>query len=364
MMSWSPTPRTSAVSGLARLYCREEWRSSHYGHDINRVLTGMLTDHDKVNRLHAAQIAPLLADDTAALDLITRRLLDERHPTVAACLMNHLARFRDSNPAEVDRVVAEALVREPWTSALQRTGRNGRDECVEFAVGLVLYLALKGQTPNALRLSDTWFRNPASSEASRRAIQAMRPWLELGPERAAERSRAFELLNLAAATLEQRRTADNLDVEFIRNIYLCADDIVDTIYFASGAYTPPGEHPRLLTPGFAGEAFSALSLLTGFRSPPTVHRAVETLAYLAPIDPRRAFLLVSNIVQADDPYTYDSLAVDTVTALIQRYLVEFREQLIEDPDLLNAIRSVLDAFVRVGWPSSVTLSYRLGDAFR
>ena len=365
MMSWSPTARRRAVSGLAQLWCREEWRSSEHADSIKRVLFGMLTDQDEVNRLHAAKVVPILAeDDATALALIRRRLLDERHQTVAARLMNRLARFRDSESVEVDSVIAEVITVEPWVSALQVTSRNGRDECIESAVGLVLYLALRGRTATASGLVDTWFRDPTATEAGRRAISATRSWLELGTDRAEERSRAFALLHLAASTLAHQRIADHCEAKSVRDIHLCADDIVADIYFGSGAYTQPGEPARPLTPGFAEEAFNTLDLLAGFKSPQTVHHAVETLAYLAPADPRRAFLPVNKIVNAGDPYTYDPLAADTVVALIQRYLAEFREQVTDDADLLTAIRSVLDAFVRVGWPAGVALSYRLGDAFR
>lgn len=50
--------------------------------------------------------------------------------------------------------------------------------------------------------------------------------------------------------------------------------------------------------------------------------------------------------------------------LIERYLAEFREYLAANPDLLASIRSLLNAFVRVGRPEGVALTYRLGDAFR
>jgi len=60
----------------------------------------------------------------------------------------------------------------------------------------------------------------------------------------------------------------------------------------------------------------------------------------------------------------DQLAADMMKSLIERYLAEFRNIVVTDPELLTAIRSVLDAFVRIGWPAAVALSYRLGDAFR
>jgi hypothetical protein len=50
--------------------------------------------------------------------------------------------------------------------------------------------------------------------------------------------------------------------------------------------------------------------------------------------------------------------------LIERYLAEFRDVVTTEPSVLTAVRKVLDAFVRVGWPAAVALSYRLGEVFR
>lgn len=365
MMSWSPTAGRRAVSGLAHLWCKTEWRSSGHADEMMRILTMMLTDKDAVNRLHAAQITPLLGDeDTTKLELIKQRLLTEQNSDVAAVLMHRLAVFRQAHPVQVDSIVGDVIAVEPWASLLKMKSQSSRDSSVGAITGLALYLALRCQTPTATGLVEDRFRHPTASDVSRNAVYAIRPWLELPPDRVDERSRAFVLLRLAAKALNELCAADPSDRDAVREIYLTAHSIIGDIYFASGAYAENGEPTREPTHGFAEEAFSTLAMLTDFREPSIVHQAIETLAHLAPIDPPRAFLLVNAFIKAGDAYTYDSLAADAVIALIERYLAEFREHVMIDSDLLTAVRSVLDAFVHAGWPAGVALSYRLGDAFR
>jgi hypothetical protein len=116
--------------------------------------------------------------------------------------------------------------------------------------------------------------------------------------------------------------------------------------------------------GFVDQALPALEALTKFRHPRITHSIIETLSHIAPLQPGEAFLVVKAAISTGDRYTYDTIAVDKVTALIERYLAEFRELVVKDPELLDAIRSVLHAFVDAGWPSALNLVYRLSDAFR
>lgn len=364
-MWWSPTERRRAVSGLSALWSKVEWRSSQHAPEIRRALMETLHDNDEVNRFNAARAAPFLADDHLdGIRLLGERLLVERHPEVAALLVRGLAHFRDTHPDSIDSIIDDLAAVEPWATALLVKTENGRDNPVGAVTQLVLYLALRSQTPIATSLIDNWFRNPTATDASRAALHGIRPWLELKSDRAAESARAFTLLRLAANALNEQLTADHSNRDEVREIFLGADSIISDIYFASGAHALDGEAGRAPEEGFAKGAFETLGLLTEFREPSIVHHAVETLAHLAPIDPSQAFLLVGAFVKPGDPYTYDELAADAVIALIERFLAEFREHVVENADLLTAIRSVLDAFVRAGWPRGVALSYRLGDAFR
>ena len=102
------------------------------------------------------------------------------------------------------------------------------------------------------------------------------------------------------------------------------------------------------------------SELAQFKYPALTHVVVETSAHLAPDSPARVFHVVAAAVGNGDEYTYDTLAADETISLVQRYFTEFLRRLADD-DLLSAVRSVLGAFVSVGWPSAISLAYRLSD---
>ncbi|GHH42183.1 hypothetical protein [Lentzea cavernae] len=312
-------------------------------------------------RWYAAHAVEFLGDgESESLELLRIRLLAERHPEVAAVLMRRIATFRDSFYERVDAMLTAVLDVEHWRTVLQAKTGEGHDDRVDALGDLALYLALRWQTPTATALARSWFGSPSDTDAAMQVVRLLQPWLRLGDDWAQERTRAFDLLKLGAAALEQLRATD----QTARYVHRCADVLVSEIYFASGAHTNGDEPARDPDPGFAREAFAALALLIGFKSPSTVHHAVGTLAHLAPVEPARALHLVQDYVKSGDAYTYDPMASDVVIELIKRYLAEFRDHLTSNADLLTAIHSLLDAFVRVGWPDGVALTYRLGDAFR
>jgi hypothetical protein len=363
-MSWSPTARRNAVSGAARLFSREDWRQSEHGPVLDRIIRAAVEDDDPVNRLHAAYVIRLLEpDNQRTLALVRRRLLVEPEAHVAAALTNELAVVARRLPADVDAVLTDLTESSLWQTRIAPR-EDSRDDMEPF-VSLVLWLAIAHQAPVATALAAGWFSRPSEGLTARPVFWLLRPWLSLPPARAEERRRAFALVRTAAAALEStRRMTEPAEAA---DIYRIADAIVDQLYFASGAFGRKDDTDREPVPaeeGFAEEAFSVIELLTEFKHPTIIHPIVQTLGHVSPSNPRKAFLLVARSISEGDAYTYDPLAADTTIALIERYFAEYRDVVATDPDVLTAIRRLLDAFVRVGWPAAVSLSYRLGDAFR
>jgi hypothetical protein len=364
MISWSPTARRNGVAGVVRLFSRQEWRDSMHGPALEQVVRSALDDNDHVNRLHAAYTVRLLERDTEArLALLRRRLLAESESVVAGVLTNQLAALAADAPAAVDAVVEELIASSAWQARLV-SDDNGGFHALDALIALVLRLAITQETPVATALTARWFAHPVRGPLTVRAVWMLRPWLSLPAGRSAERRRAFELVRTTAHALESlRATGQAADAA---DIYWIADAVVDQIYFASGAFGTAGNNrePVPAQEGFSEEAFAVLEVLVEFKHPSIVHHMVETLGHLSPSAPSKAFLLVECTISAGDAYTHDSLAADTTIGLIERYLAEFRDVLASDPELLTALHRVLDAFVRVGWAAAVSLSYRLGDAFR
>jgi hypothetical protein len=179
-----------------------------------------------------------------------------------------------------------------------------------------------------------------------------------------ERARAFDLVNVAISALIQLTDTAESSTDVLRSALRAADTITHNLYFASGAHGDNGEPPKLPDLGFADMALHTIQLLSNFKHPSIVHKTIETLNHLSPLNPRQTFLIVDETISTGDRYTYDQLAANEIVALIERYLAEFRDLVVKDPQLLTAIQSVLHAFVDAGWPSAINLTYHLNDAFR
>lgn len=365
MMSWTPTPKRAATSTLATLWCQSAWRSSQHADLICEVLRDKIDDADDVIRLHVAQVARQLSlEPEGGFELVRDRLLVETQPLIAAVLLQELWDCGSDRPAEVDGVLASLVSQAPWTLLLNETESNSDQlEPLEIITSLALILAIRHQTPVANELVRTWLADPIATAAAQHAVGNLRAWTELPPAQAAERARAFDMLETATAALAQLRYAATDSPDPLGKIFLTADLISRNINLASEAVLATGGQPTE-DREFAARALTVLDGIAQFKHPSITHFLIEALGYLATADPSRAFHTAATAVDTGDEYTYDSVAAAETTKFIERYLAEFREVVIADDKLLTSIRSVLHAFVDAGWPSAISLAYRLSEAFR
>lgn len=365
MMSWSPTTSRTAGLALVRLWFEPAWRTSPQGPQIRARLLEMLADEDDVQRLRAAETVLLLGEESPEPDLtlIRSRLEVEANPYVAAVLITRLSKLRFTYPEEVDSILAYVVGRGPWTSILAPSGSSEDNDTTRALVNLLLWLAFRRQTSAATQTVSSWSASPTVSEASRWSLHDIRDWLALPTEDEEVRRRAFFFAQTAASSLASQIDGET-NQERISLAYHAADALVHAVYFAGGAYGDDGEMPVAPPAGFAEEALPLLKLLAAFRHPAIVHYMVQTASHLASVDPKAAFDVVHCAVRPDEPYAYDSLAAGATVALIERYLAEYRDLVVADQSLLTQIRTVLNAFAKAGWPSAVSLSYRLGAVFR
>jgi hypothetical protein len=365
MMVWTPTKRRSAVSGAARLLARRAWRESEHGTALREVIAAALDAEDRVLRHHAAYGVRQIADgDSAALDLIRDRLLVEEEPDVAAVLVHQLRDMVAVEPETIDRLLADLLAVPLWRERIASTD-NDVVESLSSLVALILRLAIAEETPMAVTAAAELFNLPVGRPVAQRGISLIRSWLALPSDRMVERRRAFAIVLSAARAIEMlRQTTD--DPNETVDLYKMADAIVMQICFASGAYiNEDGAHTSVpAQDGFIDEALPVLETIRHFREPSIVHHVVQTLEHLVAGDPKQCFLILARAVEAGDAYTFDSMAADTTVALVGRFVSEYRELLADDPELLTAVRRVLSAFAKVGWPAAVMLASHLGDAFR
>lgn len=230
MMSWSPTARRNGVSGVVRLFLRNEWRNSTYGPALAQVVRSALDDKDHVNRLHAAYTVRLLERDAeATLALLRRRLLTEPDNVVAGVLTNKLAALAADAPAAVNAVIEELIASSAWQAQLASDDHGGY-VAVDPLIALVLRLAITHETPTATTLTARWFAHPERGRVTLRAVWMLRPWVSLPASRSAERRRAFDLVRTTAQALESlRATGEAADAA---DTYQIAHAVVELIYHA------------------------------------------------------------------------------------------------------------------------------------
>jgi hypothetical protein len=150
--------------------------------------------------------------------------------------------------------------------------------------------------------------------------------------------------------------------------------IAKEIYFGSGAYdeqrasadTTSRSFDLLRVRRFLTEITPALDALAELPILHIAHDIIQTLEYLAPADPPNIFRRIGRVALAGQGsgFQFEPQAKDLIVRIIERYLAEYRFIFRDDTECQQLLVSVLDSFVRVGWPAAVQLAYRLDEIHR
>lgn len=161
--------------------------------------------------------------------------------------------------------------------------------------------------------------------------------------------------------------------EKAKSLLRLIDGIGSEVYFDSGAYDAerqgkPGvfRKPNPESQRFYRETAIILDELAEAGLPSVTHHLLETLDFFVPIDPHGVFLRIGKVLRAGKRggYQYESLAVDLIVKLVERYLAEYRSLLRENEECRSTLIDILDLFVQAGWPSARRLTYRLEEIYR
>lgn len=194
---------------------------------------------------------------------------------------------------------------------------------------------------------------------------------------AAVRQRAFSLVeSLAREPLGRLQdfpsgdVSDEVTIERWKRATKVLDAVAKQVLFASGATQDRrqggGVGPTAEQRRFWDEARPVVGFLAKAPVPSVTHDLVKTIEFFVDADPRSALLTVHGAVTQGGRvgyYQFESLAVEAVVRVVERYLAAHRGTL-QDPQCLSALRETLDAFVAAGWPKAQALAVRLGDIFR
>jgi hypothetical protein len=376
--TWGSTRPNNAVRGIATLTMRQEWLDNH-GNELTALVTPFLDSPNPTYRYLASKALPGLYPEPHELfGELRRRLLTETDRHVATYLLDRLARFRSSHAIEIDSTLQQLASRPEWACMRpdqEADHRNRRDDRWPQAVNLLAILAAVHTTPYADAVIRTWLSHPI--QHPNRAAQATACLRGLlNPADAAlwsAQEQAFQLLKLSlsqvrdvwAASTQPGHTTAELQEQTSRAISI-ASNIGEQLYFSSGAFdtaTPDRVTPKGDLRRFSAFALPLLEGLAAIGHPAVTHQIVQTIDHLRPLQPRSALLIAAQAVTGDPAYVRESLGLDAVHLLVRHYLFDHRELVLGNSTCLSAIRTMLEAFLRVGWDKTIELAEDLDDLF-
>ena len=75
--------------------------------------------------------------------------------------------------------------------------------------------------------------------------------------------------------------------------------------------------------------------------------------------------MIARAVRSADQggYSTEPMAADLIVRIVERYLADYRA-IFADRDRMSDLMDCLDAFVRAGWPSAQSLTFKLAEIWR
>jgi hypothetical protein len=385
VIAWGATAPNCAISGLTTLLSRDEWHSHPDGDRIRDLLRPHLDNPDETIRMLTAMALRLLVKPENLTEALCDRLSHEESGAVVEVLVGILANHVSIDPGGIDACLGRLATQPAWSVLAARPEDRSdppnrrQSEAGELLMRVLLYLDLVHATPFASRLFTTWQRDPQQYPATiGRLVAWSRPYLNPTGGPSATQERAFEILTnlsdtcttITSAALETLTSdptlgeAQRQDLEAGAWIAHC---IAREIYHASGAFQNQQEQAqpdeRVVSPSFCSLAFPLIEELATVRSAGIAHHLVKTLVFLSRREPRRAFLAVAAIATPGSGYENESLGETEVLDLVDVYLADRREVILDDPECISGLRQILETFVAVGSDRAIRRVQDLGELF-
>jgi len=387
VIAWDSTATNSAVNGLVALLRRDEWRGHPDGERIRQLLRPQLNSPDETIRMLASMALPYLVQPEDLTPALCDRLSHETSASVLEVLVGILANHVTSDPGGIDACLCR-LVTVPAWSVLAATPEDRtippnqrRSETGDLLIQVLLYLAIVRTTPFATGLLAAWQEDPQKYPATLgRLVAWSRPYLnQPGEAKTVTQARAFEVImrltdacvSITSSAYERVASGATLgddQRQDLESAAWIAYGIAQEIYHASGAFQTQQEKSqpdeRVVSRSFCSLSFPVIEKLASVRAAGIAHHLVQTLVFLSRREPRRAFLLVAEIATPGSGYENESLGEAEVLDLIDLYLAERREVILDDPDCLSGLRQILETFVAVGSDRAIHRVQDLGELFR
>jgi hypothetical protein len=376
---WGVTAATRSVQALVRLYADEPWRTA-YGREIRASLTPLLDGPDPLYRLIASDALPVLFDthDTQITDLERRLTLEpDRH--VATHLIRVLARFVHQDPVRIDTVLARLAAMPRWAViSASPAGEQpvGPADQGSIGVSIIAVLGAVYGTPYAREVLDTWITTPVDhAERATGALHCL-SYL-LNPPDPAARPAQERLLRLTGKGIVQVRAAFADATEAggasgqqqarATAAVTYADHLARLLYTESGATDDKRQDPPPKRRGdrqrFALLAMPLLDGLSEIHVPRVTQHVVQTTAHIALASPKQALLIIVKAVTGDGAYWREPAGADAALGFVRRFAADNRAIFLGDHEAIDAVRRLLESFIRLGWPQAIELAEELDELF-
>jgi hypothetical protein len=375
---WTVTAANRSAKALVWLFRDESWRDAR-GREIRAALASLSNGPDPLFRLIATDALPDLAcEQNAQITELERRLALEQDRHVATRLIYILARYANRDPARIDDVLRRLAATPRWAvlsaSPAGEQPIGPSDQC-SIGVSIIAALGAVHGTSFAREILDAWLTAPADHpQRAMAALHSLR--FLLNPADPAGRPMQERLLERTTKGLAQVQAASDdatrphstseqqarasAAVKF-------ADHLALLIYSESGAMDDKRLEPARKQRGdlqqFAFLVMPLLEALSEIHNPSITHHVIKAVGQLAPACPKRALLIAVRAVTGDEAYWRESLGVETALGFIRRFAADNRAIFLGDRVVVEAVRRLLESFIRRGWHQAVELAEELDELF-
>jgi hypothetical protein len=363
---WSWTPETEALTAARTLLARPEWQHLH-GDRLRARLRSHLDSSEWVYRfLSTDAIGLIYTEPDERLSQVESRLATEPDDHISAALVHVLGRYLHVRPHDVDGIFSRLAAQRgsPYLADPGQDRSGIYDTPAEAVVQCLTTLAVRYGTPFADATVRAWLSSPIDNATTVTVIAGhLRGILNpADPSLRDAQRKAFDLLMLTVVPLRVA-WADPAEAS---NALTIAEAVAQEVYHASGAFKGQEDsHSELGDPDvFARYALPLLDGVGQVHHPAVTHHIIQTVEHLSDAQPKPALLLAMRAITEDSGYITESLGVDAVLKLINRYMADHRELVLGDPECTTAVRVLLERFVRVGWPQAVQMAERMDELFR
>lgn len=364
MMSWSPTGQTEAIEVIADLYRLHGWESSPLGLAMRDAVLTRTSDQRRDLRLLSRQAIPLMIEGSyERSQFLSDSLAEEPDLELFSAgigILNSYVDLEHRDPV-FERLSNSKFSGKTVSSLLRQSGSDEHWDLQRSWMAGLMSCHLYERLPYATNVISELFANPDDAPAMVAAATSTAREIFSSTSNDSAREKMVALLATSARSL----SASLRDMPESEGAQLAADSIIQEIYHASGAFKHSELEPSALQKLEWFEQFSEIFRdLSAVAHPHSVYHLIETLEFFIDEDPRKVFILIAASVKSESAFAYESLAVDAIVRIIERYLADHRQLLLEDSALMDELRRVLAEFTRVGWGEALRLAHTLGSAFR